>query len=311
MINTTLEIQELIDLWIENIDVREKTKNQYNRIIRYFFKWIIERNINERTIANTHVIEYKKFVIDTNNETTARLYLIIVKMFYAWIYNNDYCTTHIAKDIKLPKFDNGFRRFPLTLEQAQQLMRTCNQKTPKGMRDYAIISLMLSSGLRRIEIIRLNIGDLSIQNNKNILWIQGKGKFEKQPIGIGENTLQAIQDYISNFNEIDDDQPLFRGTSGRNKYGRLHPDYLSHLIKKKLHEIGLGTAMNKRYYSCHSLRHTAATLLMQDNCDIYTIQKLLRHRNIQTSELYIRLISKTISFDNPHIKQLDKLLSIN
>lgn len=311
MINTTLEIHQLIELWIDNLDIRDNSKNQYNRSIKYFFKWVIEQGINERTINDAIILRYKKYTIEHHNETTARSYLIIIKIFYAWLFNNNYINTHLAKDIKLPKFDNGFRKYPLTLEQAKQLLKTCDRKTLKGARDFAIISLMISTGIRRIEVIRLNIEDISIQNNNSIIWVKGKGNYHKQPVGIGKNTLQAINDYLIFYSEAEPEQPLFRGTGGRNNTGRLHPDYLTYLIKKKLHEIGLGTTANKKYYSCHSLRHTAATLLMGENCDIYTTQKMLRHRNTQTTELYIKLIGNTIAFDNPHIKQLDKIISIN
>ena len=285
MITTTLEIHELIDLWIQSLDIRESSKKQYDSVIRYFYKWIALKNLNDRTISRENILLYKSEMLAKMSETSARLYLITVKMFYNWMHDKGHMNNNISSDIKLPKFDNRFRRYALSRDQVKQLLSTCDKNTLIGMRDYAIILLMVTAGLRRIEVIRLNVGDVTSEDGNYIVWIKSKGHYDRIPVGIGENTYHSIITYMDQFNDLYQDEPLFRGSAGRNKYHRISPNHLSSLIKGKMYAINLINSTNKQFYSCHSLRHTAATLLMEDDSDIYTAQKMLRHRSTSTTEL--------------------------
>ncbi len=310
MITTSLEIHELIDLWIASLDIRKSSQQAYDKLIRYFFKWILEKNINEREVRREHILEYKSYLLDHLSETSARLYLITVKMFYGWLNESDHISANICQDIKLPKFDNRFRKYALTRDQVNSMLATCDRSTLMGLRDYAMIRLMVTAGLRRIEVIRLNVGDITAQDHGFVIWIKSKGHFDRIPVGIGKNTYTSIMQYLDEYSDIHEDEPLFRGCGGKNKYHRLSPNHLSALIKSKMYKIKMINSSNKKFYSCHSLRHTAATLLMEDESDIYTTQKMLRHKSTATTELYIKMIGETKALNNKHISSLDRYFKL-
>lgn len=285
---------ELIDMFIENIDVKDSSKKVYKYNILMFVKFLSKKrdciqygldNIFE-PVRRKHIIDYKKYLIYNKTSATADSYLTGVRVFFHFLYDINIIDDDYSAGVKSPYRAKVYSKFPLDKNQVKQLLLTCNTKTIKGKRDYAIIMLMAVNGLRRSEVLNLRYGDLTTRNidgeQLNGIEILGKGQNDKQFAKLADQTYDALEDYLVNLDIQNDKQHIFIGHGNNNKHFLLCANYLSMMIKGKLKEIGL---VGKNY-SCHSLRHTAGTLLLDQTSDLNEVKNLLRHKSIATTQIY-------------------------
>lgn len=176
------------------------------------------------------------------------------------------------KDLDVPKIPATLPRY-LTLEEAQSLLSSIDGKNKE--RDYCIICIFLNCGLRISEIVGLNIQDIRADH----LRVFGKGSKERI-IYINEATAAAINNYLEVRKEIAaiDRNALFLS----NRRTRITRETVHSMVKKYLAAAGLDADK----YSSHKLRHTAATLMLQNGVDVRTLQELLGHENLNTTQIY-------------------------
>lgn len=176
------------------------------------------------------------------------------------------------KDLDVPKIPATLPRY-LTLDEAQSLLRAVDGKNKE--RDYCIICIFLNCGLRISEIVGLNISDVRSDNIR----VFGKGCKERV-IYLNDSTAQAINDYLQVRKGIAaiDKNALFLS----NRRTRMTRETVHSMVKKTLLKAGLDADK----YSSHKLRHTAATLMLQNGVDVRTLQELLGHENLNTTQIY-------------------------
>ena len=172
----------------------------------------------------------------------------------------------------------------LTEEEIQAILRVPDRRTLQGKRDYAVILTLLTTGLRKAEICSLKIGDLKTYRNQVVIDVIGKGqKFRRIPLE--ENTLEAIQDYSkANGNGTDPDHPIFYtlGKHGPYEERGLTPKAVDCLVKS----LAKKALIRKRIHP-HVIRHTFATTLLDKRHDLRTVQDLMGHSHIRTTEAYL------------------------
>ncbi len=175
-------------------------------------------------------------------------------------------------DLDTPKLPKTLPRY-LTLEESQRLLLAVDG--PHKARDYCIICLFLNCGLRISEIVGLNLSDIQGDH----LRIMGKGAKERM-VYLNEACTEAINDYLLVRNTIAaiDKNALF--LSNRRK--RMSTDAVHAMVKKTLKNAGL----DAEKYSSHKLRHTAATLMLSNGVDVRTLQEVLGHENLNTTQIY-------------------------
>ena len=175
-------------------------------------------------------------------------------------------------DLDAPKVPKSLPRY-LTLEESQRLLIAIDGKNKA--RDYCIICLFLNCGLRISEIVGLNISD--IKNDS--LRVLGKGN-KTRIVYLNDACLQAINTYLNERKLIAaiDKNALF--LSNRRK--RMSTDAVHAMVKKTLKAAGLDPSK----YSSHKLRHTAATLMLSNGVDVRTLQEVLGHDNLNTTQIY-------------------------
>lgn len=176
------------------------------------------------------------------------------------------------KDLDVPKIPTTLPRY-LNLEEAQSLLKAVDGKNKE--RDYCIICIFLNCGLRISEIVGLNISDI---RNDNIR-VFGKGSKERI-IYLNDATAAAINAYLEVRKGIAaiDKNALFLS----NRRTRITRETVHSMVKKTLLKAGLDADK----YSSHKLRHTAATLMLQNGVDVRTLQELLGHENLNTTQIY-------------------------
>jgi integrase/recombinase XerD len=172
----------------------------------------------------------------------------------------------------------------LTEEEAQAMLRVPDRRTLQGKRDYAILLTLLTTGLRKAEVCSLKVGYLKTYRNQAVIDIIGKGrKFRRIPLKV--ETLLAIKDYLkASGNGTGPDHSLFStlGKHGPYEERDLTPKAIDCLIKA----VARKALIQKRIHP-HVMRHTFATTLLDNGNDLRTVQALMDHSHIRTTETYL------------------------
>lgn len=287
----SLQAQNIGDLynnWLQFIEGTEATANTYTKAVRIFIKYLQKRQITQPTREDVKAYR-EELKAEGKKPTTVQLYLMAVKQLFKWT-DEEGLYPNIAKNVKTGvKLDTEHKKDYLTTKQVKTLLGSIDQDTAQGRRDIAIISLMLTTGLRTIEVVRANVGDLKPVGDYTALFIQGKGHTEKsQYVKIPAQVEEAIRDHLADRDNIDSQQPLFCSLAHRNKGERLTTKSISRLVKDHLVAVGL----ESERLTAHSLRHTTATLNLLNGGTVEETQQLLRHTNINTTLIYSHALER-------------------
>lgn len=173
-----------------------------------------------------------------------------------------------------------------------QLLKEAYGESEQEKRDYAILSLMLRTGLRDIEVVRADVGDIKPHSGVMVLFVHGKGRSEKDDFVVLTDALLAdINRYLDARDPHSPADPLFASTSNRNKGGRLTTRSVSGIVKQALRNIGL----DSERYTAHSLRHTSVTYALMAGAALEETQKMARHADISTTMVYAQHVDRVRS----------------
>ena len=300
-VTTTLRINELIDAFINDSDVKPSSKRLYRRTLKQYFNFIERMNYNLNEVARAQILEYKDSLLnDGMSSLTVGSYITSVRQFYNWTEANK-IYPNVAKGIKTPTRKQQFKKQPLTALQAKHLLKHLEAQS---LRDYAIINLLLRTGLRTIEATRANVNDITIKNGTRVLMIQGKGRDEKDNFVILTNkAYKPLEAYLNQRGRTNTNEPLFTSTSNNNKAGRLTTRTVSYIAKQGLKAIGL----DANVYTAHSLRHTTAVNILRAGGSLEMAQMTLRHTNPATTQIYTSTLNEERRLQKNGETLIDKL----
>lgn len=273
--------EELFNRWISFLDVSSKTTETYNKAIKQFICYLHNNNINQPTRQT--VLNYKEYLKQSElKPTTIQCYITAVKLFFHWTKQEN-IYPDVADKIKGAKLTTEHKKDYLTTTQVSNLLNSIDTNTIKGIRDFAILSLMITTGLRTIEIIRANIEDFRTLGDFTVLYIQGKGREDKSEyVKIPTEVETFIRKYLTTRKNKNSNEPLFTSIAHRNTEQRLTTRSISRIVKEHLISCGL----NSDRISAHSLRHTTATLNLMNGGTLEETRQLLRHTSINTTLIY-------------------------
>ena len=277
---------QLVTQWIDFMSVRPQSIKTYKNTIRCMFQYFQSNNIT-RPIRQD-VKNWLEYLKSKYKPSTCNLYLSSCKLFFRFLAQEN-LYPNIADNIKGCKIGHDRKKEALDVEQSRRLIDSISGHTLKAMRDKAIISLMLSAGLRTVEIIRANIEDLRMVDGAVYLYVVGKGRDEKERVLVASQVLENIKTYLKERGVKDGKAPLFASASSRNFGERLTTASISRLVKLQLIEAGL----KNEYLTAHSLRHTCATQALLNGESLANVQMILRHQNISTTMIYAHHIDRT------------------
>ena len=297
----TLNIESLVDAFINSQDVKLSSKNLYRRTLKQYFNWVDTTNYLLNEIARPQLLEYKDYLLSSGmSSLTVGSYITSVRRFYEWTEANKYYP-NVAKGIKTPKRKQQFKKQPLLPAQATALL---NFYQDRALRDYAIISLLLRTGLRTIEVIRATVEDITFKGGQRVLLVQGKGRDEKDNfVLLTDKTYQPIAEYLATRGNISSSEPLFTSTSNNSKGDRLTTRTISYIAKEGLKAIGL----DEKSYTAHSLRHTTAVNILRAGGSLETAQFTLRHSNPATTQIYTATLNEERRLQNSGEALIDSL----
>ena len=234
---------------------------------------------------------------------TQNYYLVALRSFLKYCAIRDIPTLNAAK-IMLPKVEHKQVSF-LLAEEVARLFGAIDLDSPNGLRDRAILELLFSGGMRVSELCNLNRDNVNTKRRE--FMVRGKGNKDR-PIFINPRAAAAVEDYLAS--RIDDLPPLFLNNS-RNmpkdrhvtsqreiELRRITPRSVQRLVKNYAQLAGI-----TKHVSPHTLRHSFATDLIMNGADLRSVQTMLGHSSIATTQIYTHVT-------NPHLKEVhDKFQS--
>ena len=202
--------------------------------------------------------------------------LSAIKSFYKYLtVRTKLLQDNPVADLEYPKLRKSLPKY-LTMEQSAALLRSVEGQNQK--RDYAILMLFLNCGIRRSEMVGLNLTDVY----EDRIRVVGKGNKERF-VYFGSACRKAIDAYLVERNKkvLTDNKALFGSRNGN----RISTDAVHALVKKALMKAGLDATQ----FSAHKLRHTAATMMLSGGVDVKTVQEVLGHENLNTTQIYTHI----------------------
>lgn len=278
--------EDLFTSFIEYLDASQKTVETYTRAIRQFMKYIHSSGISQPTRED--VIAYREWLKLDHKPTTVQNYIVAVRLFFQWTEQKG-LYPNVAEHIKGAKLDKNHKKDYLTSRQVKKVLETAKEESLQGLRDYAILALMFTGGLRTIEVARADIEDLRTAGDSVVLYLQGKGHEEKTDyIKLVPEVEDAIRVYLQARGSVEATEPLFTSVSNKNSNGRMTTRSISRIVKKAL--VNAGYDSDK--LTAHSTRHTAVTLALMGGQKLEEVQQFARHKNLATTLIYAHNIDR-------------------
>lgn len=264
-----------------------KTVEHGEQCLRYFILWCDERGLQRpqditRPILERyqrHLFLYRKANGEPLSARTQYGRITPLRSFFTWLAKQNHILYNPASDLDLPKLDQQLPKHILSVAEVETILALPNLDTSVGIRDRAMMEILYSTGMRRLELVQLGV--FSIDHARGTVMIrQGKGGKDRL-IPIGERALQWLAKYRDDVRpELvsgGNDDTLFLTQSG-DVFTANHLSVLvrGYVDKAKINKTG----------SCHLFRHSMATLMLENGADIRFIQAMLGHASLTSTQLY-------------------------
>lgn len=289
--NISPQISKEIKEFINSMQWSDCTLKSYKYALTVFFKWFESNHKRRGSLPiRKNIIAFKNYMKEKKklSANTLDLYHTTLKKFFEWMMRNGKMQSNPMDRIKRDQKSKDFMIERLDRYQSTALLNSFDQDKINQLRDYTMVVIMLTMGLRRIEIVRMNVEDLDNYKIK----IQGKGQlFKNQSLELSNIAYDAIHNYLLKRKDFIPTDPMFVSFSDRSKNKRISPCYISHMVKSHILTIGI----NNPKISCHSLRHTCAYDILERTKDENIVQSQLRHASINTTHRYTHGLEQEIN----------------
>jgi integrase/recombinase XerD len=289
-------LASLIDEWFRRLEERNyspRTVEAHKWALRMFVRWAEERDLKRPEQIGKPILEsYQRWLFRYRQEngkpaaagkplgvTTQRMRLGAVQRFFAWLCKDHRLSANPAADLELPRKPAKTLPRSLSLDEVRSVLNVPNVTDPLGLRDRAILETFYATGIRRSELVRLDLDDLD--RERGLLTVR-KGKGQKdRVVPVGEHALYWLGRYLeqsrSRLEVRAQERALFLSGYGE----RFSHQYIGNWVRRTIDAAGIG-----RKGSCHLLRHSRATHMLENGADIRFIQQLLGHARLDTTQIY-------------------------
>ena len=289
------ELQELIQSFLKDQDVKASSRATYERSLRQFVAWLQDTDRAEKlaTLQRDDLLAYKQQLQASGKSSyTVSLYMTAVRRLFQWLEAKK-LYPDVTRGVKGARKPRGHRKDVLSPEQIRLALGGIDRSSVEGLSDFALFNLLARTGLRTVEVSRALAGDIrqepGLQPGERVLWIQGKGRDSKDELVVlTEEALAPIQAYLEARGASRPGDPLFCSESDRNYGEPLSTRSLSRIIKQALQRIGLDDSR----LTAHSMRHTAITLAILGGASPQQAQAMARHSDIKVTLGYFHNLAR-------------------
>lgn len=278
---------KVINSFIAFLDVSPLTIKAYRAGISKLLEYLRKEGIRQPKREN--IIDFKNYLIHCGKKpSTVALYVSAVRRFFSWceaegLYPN------ITNGIKSPRQERSHKRDAFSAEELKAIISGLDHKTLEDKRNFALFTLITACGLRTVEVVRANVGDIHRISGVLVLDIQGKGHASKDSfVKITPMVEKAITEYLSARGHVSPNEPLFASCSRRNMGGRLTTRTVSGVCKSAMLRAGYDSPR----LTAHSLRHSAVTIALMGGMSLQETQAFARHANIATTTIYAHDVNR-------------------
>jgi len=268
-----------------------------------FLKWCARNRISAPTrVTRTSIESYQRYLFQYKKKDGQPLAvasqhsrLAPLKVWFKWLTHRKYISRDPAAELELPRVGYKLPNV-MNKEEVERVLSQPKIEVPLGIRDRAMLELLYSSGLRRMELLHLKLYDVD-QRHGLITVREGKGKRDRV-VPIGERALAWLDMYLNTLRPEIVTQPdngiVFLTSNG----APFTPNHLSWLARQYVKSAGIGKGG-----ACHIFRHTMATLMLEGGADIRYIQAMLGHVRLDTTQIYthvsIRMLKQVHTTTHP------------
>jgi integrase/recombinase XerD len=208
--------------------------------------------------------------------------LTIVRAFFSWACKHNHLLYNPASELELPKIGRRLPKHVLTPDEVERILCLPDLSTAPGLRDRALLETFYSTGIRRMELINLRRYDIDVDRGTLVVR-QGKGHKDHM-VPIGERALLWIDKYLNDARPhlvVEPDGGIVFLTREGDVFT---PNRLTQLVRDFIDSADIG-----KRGSCHLFRHTMATALLENGCDVRYIQEMLGHAKMETTQIYTQV----------------------
>jgi len=284
------EFDRLIEEFLENLEIERSysplTIRNYRHYLNRFSDWL-KKNSPEAKPGSLTVEIIKKYRVflaryigpkgTSMARSTQSYYVIALRSFLRWLVRNDIKTLPPEK-IDLPKAESRSLKF-LTTEQVERLLSQPEISKPTGLRDKAILETLFSTGLRVSELVKLNRDQIDLKRRE--FGVIGKGG-RPRVVFLSDSAVKWLEKYLAT---RDDDNPALFNSKDKHLTARTVQRIVKKYVKKGKIPVDA---------SCHTLRHSFATDLLMAGADIRSVQEMLGHKNISTTQIYTHVTNRQL-----------------
>jgi tyrosine recombinase XerC len=283
---------------------------------RYIDKFVsymeIEKNYSPHTVLNYRIdlkelaafLEEKKFSLDKLTYLNLRQFLAglrakhprprtisrklsAIRSFFRFLCREGHLKANPSSLLSSPKLDKRLPNF-LSEDEMSRLLEAPSSEEISGLRDRAILEILYSTGMRISELVGLNSGNIDFLSN--MVKVMGKGKKERL-LPVGDQALKALRRYLEE--RQNDSTIVFLNKNGTRLTGR----GIRNMLNKYIRQVS-----SKEHISPHTLRHSFATHLLNRGADLRSVQELLGHANLSTTQIYTHLTTDRLKavYDKAH-----------
>ena len=269
-----------------------------------FFQWCQERDLTRADAITRPILEaYQRFLYHHHKAngkplgfTTQQSRLISIKAYFKWLCRQNQIGSNPASELELPRTEHRLPMTPLNKEEVETILNQPDLSDPIGVRDRTLLETLYSTGMRRMEVIGLQIDNVLMEKG-TVMIRQGKGRKDRMT-PIGERALSWLNRYLEEvrpqLSTDNRERTLFLSLYGE----ALSPDYLTRLVGQYVRKADIG-----RNGSCHLFRHACATLMLENGADMRFVQLMLGHNCIASTQVYtelsIRQLKKVHTMTHP------------
>lgn len=300
--STKASFNDLLEKFLAGQDVTPGSRITYRRALHQFFRWLMAERIAQPTRET--VLAYKEALDSRGLRPFTRAnYLVAVRRFFEWAEGMKFYP-NIAKGVKgARRMVKTHQKNALSVEQIKKLFASIPRETLQGKRDYALINLLVRTGLRLIEICRATLDDLEEHaSGQTLLWVRGKGRDGKDAfVIITDGVKKPLAEYLKTRNIWLGNRPIFSSLSDRNMGKMLTTRSVSRIVKTYLRRAGF----DSRRLTAHSLRHTFGVMAIRAGSSLYEVQLAMRHTAPTTTEVYLGDIEQAKRLEGGPEKRID------
>ena len=267
-----------------------------------FIEWATERGLHHavditRPILERyqrHLYQYRKSNGEPLSSRTQRTALQPIQVWFKWLTKQSLILANPAADLELPKLEKHLPRYILSIEEVEHILAQPDPETLQGVRDRALMELLWSTGMRRGEVVKLDVYSVDA-SRKTVTIRQAKGKKDRV-IPVGERALGWLQVYQQQIRpqllvnpEVN---ALFVAMDGQEG---LQANGISNMVTGYIKAVGI-----EKKGACHLFRHAMATQMLENGADLRWIQAMLGHASVESTQIYTQVSIKALQAVHSH-----------